>query len=57
MTIELYDKNVKDGDYEFIHNLERNLKYSMDNVGMSLLEYEIEYNKKIKGEPHKLTKN
>ena len=56
-TIELYDKNVKDGDYEFIHNLERNLKYSMDNVGMSLLEYEIEYNKKIKGEPHRLTKN
>lgn len=57
ITIELYDKNVKDGEVDYIDNLERNLKYSTDNVGMSLLEYEIEYNKKIKGEPHRLTKN
>ena len=57
-TIEMYDRTLRTGEFlDFKHNLERNLKYSMDNVGMSLLEFEIEYNKKIKGEPHRLTKN
>jgi hypothetical protein len=57
-TIEIYNRMVTTGELgEFSHNIERNLKYSKDNIGMSLLEFEIEYNKKIKGEPHKLTRD
>lgn len=56
-TIEMYNRMVNTGEVEYIHNLEKNLKFSMDNVVMNLLEFEMEYNKKNKGEPHRLTKN
>jgi hypothetical protein len=56
-TIVMYNRMVKTGDFEFSHNIERNLKYSMDNIGMNLLEFEMEYTKKMTGEPHRLTKD
>lgn len=54
-TLRLYDYMVETNDFEYGNNICNNLDYYKNNISMGLLEFEIEYNKKIKGDPHILT--
>ena len=57
--LKLYDEMGVENDFrktKYSSYVIKNLNYFKENVNMTLHEFEIEYDKKIKGEPHKLTK-